>query len=301
MVVARPGITGRRTVLFGLALGPFVTGGLCVAWAETAEGWVIEPDRARGLLADGALLLDARAGRLRAADPFPGAVAADWWAFAEPDGPDRGKLAEDDRLLTERLRALGVSAGQSVVVIGDPQEGWAEDARMIWTLRSLGHDRTYFVNGGAAALRAAGAVAVAPVAPGDITVARRADFEATREEVRAALGRPDVVILDAREPREFAGATPHGESRGGHVPGARSLPFRAVLGPDGRVRQGAALAPTLAELGLNRGSRVIVYCTGGVRAALVTMALREAGIDAVNYAGSMWEWSASPAEEFPLE
>jgi thiosulfate/3-mercaptopyruvate sulfurtransferase len=109
-----------------------------------------------------------------------------------------------------------------------------------------------------------------------------------------------VVILDAREPREFAGGTPYGESRAGHLPRAQSLHYRELIAADGRVLQGTELAEKLSALGVAPGARVVTYCSGGVRAAFVTMVLQDAGIDASNYAGSMWEWSAAPAEEFPL-
>jgi thiosulfate/3-mercaptopyruvate sulfurtransferase len=263
-------------------------------------GWVIEPSDARELLAGGALLLDARAADLRATNPLTGAVAVDWRQFTEPEWPRRGTLLADDAVLSQRLQQLGVSNGRAVVVIGDPLEGWAEDARVAWTLRTLGHDRAYVVNGGAAALLAAGPTTVARVPEGDFVVARSTAYEATQQQVRAALGQEDVIFLDAREPREFAGGTPYGESRAGHLPGARPLYFRDLIAADGRVLQGTALAEKLSALGVQQGARVVAYCSGGVRAAFVTMVLRDAGIDARNYAGSMWEWSAAPAETFPL-
>jgi thiosulfate/3-mercaptopyruvate sulfurtransferase len=48
------------------------------------------------------------------------------------------------------------------------------------------------------------------------------------------------------------------------------------------------------------GTPVIAYCTTGIRAGFVTAVLRNAGIDARNYAGSMTEWAAYPAEAYPL-
>jgi thiosulfate/3-mercaptopyruvate sulfurtransferase len=45
---------------------------------------------------------------------------------------------------------------------------------------------------------------------------------------------------------------------------------------------------------------VVSYCTGGVRAAFVTVLPNDIGIAAKNYAGSMWEWSAPPSDQYPL-
>src|SRR5690606_3900892 len=115
----------------------------------------------------------------------------------------------------------------------------------------------------------------------------------TKEEILAVLGRPDVVILDTREAREFQGQTPYGESRGGHIPGARHLYFRDLLDKDGRLLQGEALQAVLRPLGIGAGTQVISYCTAGIRSAYVTAVLRDMGIDAKNYDASMAEWAAS--------
>jgi len=290
----------RRSVL-GLALTALA---LClappIARAASGDGWVIPASRARALLAEGAVLFDARGRSQRWSRPLPGAVAVGWPLFTEPARPHRGKLLADDAVLTERLRALGVSNAGAVVVVTDAGDSWGEDGRIVWTLRSLGHDRSHMVDGGVEALLAGGPVAVAPVAQGDFTVTRIAAYLADREQVRAALGQPGVVLLDVREPREYAGETPYGEARGGHLPGAQSLYYRDLLGPDGRVLSGNALRARLAAVGIGPDTPVIAYCTTGIRAGFVTAVLQDAGIDARNYAGSMTEWAASPTEAYPL-
>jgi thiosulfate/3-mercaptopyruvate sulfurtransferase len=271
------------------------------ARAAPGDGWIIPEGRARALLAEGAVLFDARGRRQRWSRPLAGAVVVGWPMFTEPERPYRGRLLADDALLTERLRALGVSAGRAVVVVTDSRASWGEDGRIVWTLRTLGHDRSYMVDGGVDALLAEGPVDVAPVAPGDFTVARTGAYHADRDQVRAALGQPGVVLLDVREPREYAGETPYGEARGGHLPGAQSLFYRDLLGPDGTVLPGAALRARLSALGIGSDTTVIAYCTTGIRAGFVTAVLQDAGIDARNYAGSMTEWAASPTDGYPLE
>ncbi len=75
---------------------------------------------------------------------------------------------------------------------------------------------------------------------------------------------------------------------------------RTLLDDKGDVLKGDALKAKLATLGVSDGSEVVSYCTGGIRSGFVTAVLNNAGLKARNYAGSMWEWSAQPAEEFPL-
>ncbi len=175
-----------------------------------------------------------------------------------------------------------------MVVIADSRNGWGEDGRIVWTLRSLGHAQAYLVNGGVAALLADGPVQLAAVAPGDFTVARTDAYGVTKEELRAELGSANLVILDTREPREYAGETPYGESRGGHVPGAKPLFYKDLVGEDGRVLEGDALKARLEALGVGPDTQVVSYCTGGIRSGFVTAVLRNVGIDAKNYSGSMW-------------
>lgn len=290
----------RRALLVASLLLPLAT---LSARAETVDSsqWVIEADEARALLASGALLLDTRGQDLKDAQPLPGSVPVVWQDFTNPDLPNKGQLLADDAVLTEKLRALGVSTAVPVIAVADTAQGWGEDGRIVWTLRTLGHDQTYLVDGGIAALLAGGDLAVTPVAtPGDFTVARNEAYEVKKEELVTLIDKPDVVILDTREPREYAGETPYGETRGGHVPGAKQLFYKDLVGADGKVLSGDALKARLADLGVGEGTQVVSYCTGGIRSGFVTAVLNNAGVKARNYAGSMWEWSASDPATYPL-
>ncbi len=290
----------RRALLVASLLLPFAT---LSARAETVDSsqWLIEADEARALLASGALLLDTRGQDLKDAQPLPGSVPVVWQDFTNPDLPNKGQLLADDAVLTEKLRALGVSTAVPVIAVADTAQGWGEDGRIVWTLRTLGHDQTYLVNGGIAALLAGGDLAVSPVAtPGDFTVARNEAYEVKKEELVTLIDKPDVVILDTREPREYAGETPYGETRGGHVPGAKHIFYKDLVGADGKVLSGDALKARLADLGVGEGTQVVSYCTGGIRSGFVTAVLNNAGVKARNYAGSMWEWSASDPATYPL-
>jgi thiosulfate/3-mercaptopyruvate sulfurtransferase len=273
------------------------------AKAETlaASDWVIDAAQARALLAEGALLLDTRGEDLRDALPVSGATAVAWQDFSNPDLPNKGQLLEDDAVLTEKLRALGVSMGTPVIAIADTANGWGEDGRVVWMLRTLGHENSYLIDGGVTALLAGGDLAVTPAAvPGDFIVARTAAYEIKKEELVTLIDNPDVVIIDTREPREYAGETPYGESRGGHIPGARHVFFKDLVGADGKIVEGEALKVRLADLGIGEDTEVVSYCTGGIRSGFVTAVLSSAGIKARNYAGSMWEWSAQDNASYPL-
>lgn len=296
---------GRRAILFaafavlaGVAFGA----GPVRAQAVTSETWIIEPTQARELIAGGAVVLDMRSKDLRAEAPLDGAVVVAWQDFSQADKVNRGNLIDDDADLTARFQRIGISADVPVVALGVPLKGWGEDGRLVWTLRASGHEAAYIVNGGAEAVLAEGPLTVAPVTtPGDFVAKRVAGLEATLEEVQAALDRPDTVILDTREAREYAGETPYGEARAGHIAGARHLYFRDLIGADGRILQGEQLQTVLAANGIGPDTQVISYCTAGIRSAYVTAVLRSNGIEARNYDGSMSEWAAQPEAEYPVD
>ncbi|WP_031326608.1 sulfurtransferase [Rhodobacter capsulatus] len=263
--------------------------------------WVIEADQARKLLAEGALLIDARGQDLKEDAPLQGAAAVIWQDFTNPDLPVKGRLLADDAALTAKLQGIGLSKGVPAVVVADSVNGWGEDGRIVWTLRTLGHSETFLVNGGIAALLAEGTPDLKSAkVPGDFTVARDEDYEITKEQLKELIGKKDVTILDVREPREYAGETPYGESRGGHVPGAKHIFYKDLQDKDGRVLTGDALKERLAALGIAADTQVVAYCTGGIRSGFFTSVLNDAGYKARNYAGSMWEWSAQDPKDYPL-
>lgn len=266
-----------------------------------AANWVIPVPEARKLIAEGAVVLDVRGQDLKSAAPLANAVAVEWPYFTKDSQAQKGQLLDDDAELNSRIQALGISSDQAVVVVADSEKGWGEDGRIVWTLRTLGHPSVFFVDGGIVALTRDGDPGIKPVnGKGTFEVKRIASYEIKKEELRQRLDDKTVVILDTREPREYAGETPYGESRGGHVPGARHVFYKDFLDANGKVLPPDQIRAKLAELGAPPEAEVISYCTGGIRSGFVTAVLNNAGIKARNYAGSMWDWSSADATEFPL-
>lgn len=264
--------------------------------------WIVSPKAARELIDAGALVLDARGTDLKDKQGLVrNAGGVIWQDLSQPRLPERGRLLDDDTQLTRKLQALGVSRNQPVVVLGDPLKGWGEDGRVAWTLRTLGHTRVVIVDGGLPALQKLGNFSVAaPRLPGDFVVTRTARWDIRKEELKDRVARKTVVVLDVREPREYEGKTPYGESRGGHVPGAKGLWYKDLIGKDGQLLPRADIHKLLAARGVTRDTEVVSYCTGGIRSGWFTSVLNDLGYKARNYAGSMWEWSAANAADYPL-
>jgi thiosulfate/3-mercaptopyruvate sulfurtransferase len=167
------------------------------------------------------MVIQARGSGPKATRPVQNAGSVSWQHFSDEVAPTKGRLLDDDIVLTQRLRALGVSNDVPVVVVDDPKLGGGEAGRLTWTFRTLGHPFTYLVDGG---IDAMAETQTSPISPppicGDFTVARDLRFQVTMDELRNSIGRLGIAILDVGEPREYAGETPYGESRGGHVPGS---------------------------------------------------------------------------------
>ena len=265
--------------------------------------WFVSAEQARTLIAKGAVVIDTRAEDLRDDDPLPNAVVLMWPELSASDSPpEMGLLNPDDQALTDKLQSIGVSGDKVVLTVGDPLNGWGEEGRIAWTMRVLGHPRAAVVDGGYKALVEGGMPEIqVPTTPGNFVAARNNNWDVDRTKAKDKLSQGNVVFLDTREPREFEGRTPYGESRGGHVPGAKHLYYKDLMDEDGRVLPASAITEKLTSLGIGDGAEIIAYCTGGVRSAFATSVLQDRGFNAVNYTGSMWDWSAGEEEEFPLE
>jgi len=298
---------GERRWIAGLLAAAFVVASGFGAEAVAGEAddgafpWVVEPQRAAELIESGEVsVLDTRSDSQWNDGRLPGAVRVDWEAFTPSTKADRGELSADDAALQEKLRTLGIDGDRPVLVVGNPPHNWGEDGRIVWMLRTLGHDRAGLVDGGHRAVVEAGIEETDETTepdPGEFTVDRRTDWVVDRREVEASLESDSAVILDTRQAREYAGGTPYGEARGGHLPGAKHLHYRALLGSDGRLRSPATVRRLLDQRGITPDERVIAYCTGGVRSAWMTVVLQYLGYgDVANYAGSMWEWAAGEGE-----
>ena len=114
----------------------------------------------------------------------------------------------------------------------------------------------------------------------------------TTAELAGRLGDASLTLLDVRTPEEFAGTGGYPcDPRQGHIPGARHLEYSELLGRSPAEVRGLVGLPEAAE--------IVAYCHSGQRSALAVTALRSAGYEARNYAGSWHEWSRNaslPAE-----
>jgi thiosulfate/3-mercaptopyruvate sulfurtransferase len=230
---------------------------------------------------------------------IPGAIGFDWKNDLQ-DQVRRDFL--DAQAFGELFGSRGISDEHTVVLYGDRNNWFA--AYTYWYLKYYGHDAVRLVNGPREKWLAEGRPTTTelPAHPAATFTAKPGDasIRATRDDVFAALDAP-TRLVDVRSPQEFSGeliAMPgyeqEGAQRGGHIPGAKSVPWAQAVQEDGTFKPADALAELYAAKGVTNGADIIAYCRIGERSAHTWFVLHELlGRDDVkNYDGSWTEWGS---------
>ena len=255
-----------------------------------AADWVQAHPEA--VLADVRWYLDGRSGR-EAYDRghLPGAVFVDLdrWLAAH-GGPAVGRHPlPDPAVFAEGLGGLGIADDDTVVAYDDA--GGVIAARLVWMLRVTGHAAA-LLDGGLPVWsgeleRETPARPPAAFSPRPWPAERLADIDDT--------GDPAAVVLDARDPDRFRGEHEPVDPRAGHIPGARNVPCRRNVGPDGRFLAPDQLRRTFLEAGVTEDASVISYCGSGVTACHNLLSLELAGFGPGRlFPGSWSQYSQDP-------
>jgi thiosulfate/3-mercaptopyruvate sulfurtransferase len=200
---------------------------------------------------------------------IPTAVKIDWHLDLN-DSVTRDYV--DGERFAALMSATGISRDTTVVIYGDKNNWWA--AYALWVFSLFGHPDVRLLDGGRAAWVAEGR----PM---------------TRDAVYP-------TPADVRSPGEYSGELLHmpdypqeGAMRGGHIPGAASVPWAKAAAQDGRFRsRGELEAIYLDGAGLSPDDEVVAYCRIGERSSHTWFVLTHLlGFEHVrNYDGSWTEW-----------
>jgi thiosulfate/3-mercaptopyruvate sulfurtransferase len=236
----------------------------------------------------------------------PGSVKVDW--HNDLNDPLTRDYVDGQRF-AEVLGERGIRRDTTVVLYGDKSNWWA--AYALWVFSLFGHEDVRLLDGGRAKWVAEGRDLTREVPkpePVDYPVVERSDsaIRAFKDDVLAHLGQP---LVDVRSPGEFSGELLHmpdypqeGAMRGGHIPGAKSVPWARAAAEDGTFKPRADLeAIYLTEQGLKPEDDVVAYCRIGERSSHTWFVLTHLlGFDKVrNYDGSWTEWGN--AVRVPIE
>ncbi len=233
---------------------------------------------------------------------LPGATHLDWReALTDGDAPRDVLLLAPPDQVGAALASAGVGTGTTVVLYDDTASLYA--ARAWWSLRVYGLDSVRILDGGFAAWTRSGrplSHAVPETARGGFTPRAQLRARLTTSDVRALVGSPDALVLDARTAAEYRGFAGTG-SRLGHIPGAVNLPVAGTTeAGTGRFLDGNDLRDLLSRAGVSRERRVVCYDGTGVAAAKLAFVLALMGHDDVAvYDGGWAEWGNRL--ELPIE
>jgi thiosulfate/3-mercaptopyruvate sulfurtransferase len=231
---------------------------------------------------------------------IPGAVKLDWHTeLNNPVTRDYVDGAGFARLMSDK----GISRDTTLVLYGDRNNWWA--AYALWVCTLFGHPDLRLLDGGRAKWIAEGrdlTTEATQRSRTDYPVIERDDntVRAFRDQVLAHLGQP---LIDVRSPGEYTGELLHmpdypqeGALRGGHIPGAKSVPWSRAAADDATFRTRKELEAIYAgDAGLRPDDDVVVYCRIGERSSHTWFVLHHLlGYPTVrNYDGSWTEWGNS--------
>jgi thiosulfate/3-mercaptopyruvate sulfurtransferase len=228
----------------------------------------------------------------------PNAVKIDWHTDLN-DPLVRDYLTADQ--FSALLQAKGIDANTTVVFYGDKNNWWACYA--LWVFKLFGFTDTRIMNGGRKKWIDEGrelSKAVPNYPKTSYRAPQRDDHKirAFRAEVLEHL-KHNKPLVDVRSPGEYSGQLLHmpdypqeGALRGGHIPGAKNIPWAKAVQEDGTFKPAAELKELYQSQGIAPDKEVIAYCRIGERSSHTWFVLTYLlGYPSVrNYDGSWTEW-----------
>ena len=230
----------------------------------------------------------------------PGAVHVDWTSDLN-DQLRRDYITRDG--FETLMSRIGATKDTTVVFYGDKNNWWACYA--FWVFQLFGHTRARVMDGGRVkwqkeSRQLSRDVPSYPKAQYNASDRNDGPHRAYREDVLRHLEKRGQLV-DVRSPEEYAGTRLHmpdypneGALRGGHIPGAKSVPWAKAINPDdGTFKTADELKQLYCEDNkLSPSQETIAYCRIGERSSHTWFALKYLlGFDKIrNYDGSWTEW-----------
>ncbi len=230
---------------------------------------------------------------------IPGAVAWNWTSQLS-DNVRRDILSQDD---LEKLAAQsGIGNDDTLVLYGDNNNWFAAFA--FWILKMYGHQDVRLMDGGRKKWVAENRELTtaeeqpepAQYSAGELDSSLRSNVS----EVLRIIESGDYQLVDVRSPAEFSGdvIAPPGMTetaqRGGHVPGAVSVPWALTVEEDGTFKDAEKLKNLYGDKGIDTEKPVIAYCRIGERSSHTWFVLEYLlGVEGCkNYDGSWTEYGS---------
>ena len=269
------------------------------------SSWIVSPVQARDIYQAGGILVDARNWQARVFKTLKNAKMVSWQELSRQEETQKGHLLSSDDII-QILKTKGINRKDTILILGDPVNGWGEEGRIVWSFRMIGFNKSFLVDGGVSQFENA------------IHKADKIDFQQFKinkmnatpkpenwnieiDKLQKEMNQKNRIILDVREEREYKGEIPYGETRGGHIPNSKWLYFKDLIDASGFIKSREGIQEILRSKNISVNEKIIAYCTAGVRSAFVTAIFHSYGFDVQNYSGSMLEWSSKDPIQCALE
>jgi thiosulfate/3-mercaptopyruvate sulfurtransferase len=202
--------------------------------------------------------------------------------------------------LEELLGNSGIDNNTTIILYGDNNNWFA--AWAFWQLKLYGHQDVRLMDGGRKKWLAEGRELSTEAAKSAKKSYKAKDADnslrAFLPEVQDAMKQKKAALVDVRSPAEFTGeilappGLPETCQRGGHIPGAKSVPWAKAANDDGTFKSADELKQLYGGVGVTGDKPIIAYCRIGERSSHTWFALKYLlGYSNVkNYDGSWTEW-----------
>lgn len=225
---------------------------------------------------------------------IPGAVFFDVDAISDHNNP-RPHMFPDAAQFARDIGELGISTGDTVVAYDSG--GWVAAPRAWWMFLSFGYPNVRVLDGGLKKWTQEGRPTHSgkvTAKPGKFTAKLDPSYIRSQAQVLANIDTRAEQLVDARPRGRFEGTAPEPrpESRSGHIPGSRNVPYAELFDPKtGAMKPLDELRKAFTGAGVDMTKPIVTTCGSGVSALVLTLALYRLGVrGSALYDGSWSEW-----------
>lgn len=273
----------------------FVLALLASVASASAQSMLVSATELAAMLTDATVVVLHVAERASSFEEghIPGARFVRYGDFAVPGDSNIGSELPSPDAIKRVFEAAGVSDDSRVVIYAQSP---VVAARAFFTLDAFGHARVALLDGGLRAWRESGRAldtgAAATQRAGRFTPRLNPQRLADAAFIQKQKPGASIALVDVRPDDEFFGDnTMGGAHAAGHIPGAKQLPWNALVAADGRFLPRDELKRKLEAAAGSAGRPVVAYCMVGMRASVVYFVSRLLSHDVKLYDGSMVDWS----------
>lgn len=224
---------------------------------------------------------------------IPGALSLPFTELTDPHAAVAGAL-KSDASLAALFGEIGIDQKSEIVLYDD--QGGFRAARLFWILEYYGHRNVSILNGGIQAWVASGRSLERPekssktasrFEPTVFAITRSPRRFASADTILQHRGDDSTVVIDVRPAKMY---------HAGHIPWAKSIPWKQNLTDDSMLKSADELLAHFAAQGVEPGHHVIIHCQTGEASAHSYFAMRLVGFPRVRTYHRSWaEWGRDPA------